>query len=397
METGAQNPATTSAQQGDGTNSFLNRTHTIAIYIAFAAIWMAWGQWAYRQGMPVLPFWESFLQVTIADLAVITLHECGHTLCGVALGQKVLAFMAGPFQWRKHAGHWKFSFNLMGLLTTGGGTAVVPQQLGEPKWREFCMISAGPLVSFVTGIAGLWVLLKTQSSSLESLWFPLAMFGSISLVTAIANLIPLRTSTGFSDGARIYQLLRGGPWADLHEVYKITAATTVTSLRPRDYNIKAIHRVFAAGIVTGPAELLLHLLARSYYLDIGRPGEADLQLNEAEKIYDECAEQISPNLLPSFVVGESLMRRDAARARLWWDRMEAKRPTWLNGDYWMARSALCVVEGNLDEGWAAWAKAQEYLRSMPEAGTYAFDRELLEVLKRAIETESSTTSRVSMA
>lgn len=389
-------PVMTSARPGDGTSTFLNRTYFAAGSIAVFLIWMAWKQWAYKRGVPSPLLLEGILQLTIAELAVVFLHECGHALCGIALGQKVLSFIAGPFQWRHIGGHWKFKLNPVGFLSTGGGTAVVAQRLGEPKWRELCMISAGPLVNFVTGVIGLWAASRTPDSSWERYCFLLAMFGSISLMAALGNLVPLRTNSGYSDGARIYQLLRGGVWAELHEVWRISAATAVTALRPRDYNIDALHRVMAAGIVEGPAELLLYLLAHSHYTDLGQLDRAGDELREAEKIYDGCAVQVPAELLPAFVMEEALAKRDAVRARLWWDRLEAKRPTRFNGDYWMARSALCWAEGNRDEARSAWIRAQEYLDRMPDVGTYAFDRESLALLKRGIEANSSVKAPISV-
>ena len=390
-------PVMTSARPGDGTSTFLNRTYFAVGSIVFFLIWMAWKQWAHKRGMPSPSLLEGIPQLTIAELAAVFLHECGHALCGIVLGQKVLSFIAGPFQWRRHIeGHWKFKLNPAGFLSTGGATAVVAQRLGEPKWRELCVDFCGAGVNFVTGVVGLWAASRTPDSPWERYCFLLAMFGSISLMAALGNLVPLRTNSGYSDGARIYQLLRSGVWADLHEAYRISVATTVTALRPRDYNINALHRVKAAGIVEGPSELLLHLLAHSHYTDRGQLDRAGDELREAEKIYDGCAVQVPAKLLPMFVMEEALAKRDAARARLWWDRLEAKKPTWFNGDYWMARSALCWVEGNRDEARAAWAKAKEYLNRMPDVGTYAFDRESLALLKTRIEADSSVKAPISV-
>lgn len=76
------------------------------------------------------------------------------------------------------------------------------------------------------------------------------------------------------------------------------------------------------------------------------------------------------------------MRHDAARARLWWERMEAKKPTLLTADYWMAQSSLHWVEGKKEESQAAWNKAETFLDRMPDVGTYAFDRDRLTELKQ---------------
>jgi hypothetical protein len=380
----AHDPSVTAAQPGDGTISFLNRIYFFADAALFWVIYDLWSRWAWKTGL-FRPGWMAgTFDLILGAVVAVALHELGHTLCGLVLGQKLLAFYAGPFQWRFHRGRWQFLFNPIGLLTTGGGTATVPQRLDEPQGHEFSMIVAGPAVSLLAGMAGLWAALTVIGTSHEILWFPLAMFGSISLQAAVTNLIPLRTATGYSDGARILQILRGGVWADLDHVFRTSAATVVTPLRPRDYDINALHRVIAARIVPQPQQLLLHLLAKSYYIDHDAPGEVHNEMLQALTIYNDCAPSIPAELHYSFILEAALFRRDAAQARLWWDRMEAKKPTCLNGDYWMARSALCWLEGKPDEAHAAWAKAHAYLATMPCTGTYEFDRDILARIEHTI-------------
>lgn len=383
------NSAITKAQPGDGTSSLLNWSSSAIGFIAFYGIWTAWLHWAQRVGLPApSSVWNEFLQLTIAELVVVTLHESGHALCGIALGQKVRAFIAGPFQWQHYAGRWNFQFNPLDLLSTGGATGVVPQRLHEPQGREISMIAAGPAVGFVTGAVALWAVLHATGSPWENRWFFLAMFASLSLLTSVVNLIPLRTATGYSDGARIYQLLRGGVWAEFHESMRTAAATLVSALRPRDYDIDAIDRVIDAGIVTGRQQLLLHLLAHSYYLDHGQPRQAANHLHRAEIVYDAAPDKIPGELLSAFVIRAAIDERDPERARLWWNRLTAKKLRWLSADYWMARAALCWVENNSGEAATALAHAQEYLDRMPQTGTYAFDRECLASLTKTLKVES---------
>ena len=87
------------------------------------------------------------------------------------------------------------------------------------------------------------------------------------------------------------------------------------------------------------------------------------------------------------VSNAALHLHDPKRARLWWDLAQAKKPKVFNGDYWMARSALAWIEGDLDEARSAWAKADEYLRGMPHTGAYEFDRDCLAALKKTIDTD----------
>jgi len=380
-------PAAIAARPGDGTFSLLNRFHLFADAVLFWIIYSAWARWAWNLGLPHPGLVKGILLLTLTGLLAVTLHELGHTLCGLSLGQKLIAFLAGPFQWRFSAGRWRFRFDPLGLLTTGGGAATVPRRLGEPAWRDLAMIAAGPLASLLAGIVGLWAALNVIDTPGENLWFLIAMFGSIALKDAIVNLVPLRTAAGYSDGARILQLLRGGVWAELDRAFRTCAATTVTPLRPRDYDIDALHRIIDTGIVSGPQLFLLHLLAHAYYLDHGASREALNEIIRAEALYDNCAAKIPAEFHFSLVIEEAITRRDAAWARHWWDLMEAKKLTQLNGDYWMARSALCWIEGKHDESLAAWGKAHDYLRTMPQTGTYAFDRDCLAILKRTIESE----------
>lgn len=132
----------------------------------------------------------------------------------------------------------------------------------------------------------------------------------------------------------------------------------------------------------------MHLAAHSYYVDRAMDQLAGEEMRAAQALYEQHEQEIAGVLLSSFVIDEAVVRRDAAKARQWWDRMTQKKPPRANGDYWMAESALCWVEGRRDEAQAAWRRAEEWLRRMPEAGTYAFDRDQLAKLKQVIDTAS---------
>jgi len=381
-------PSVIAARTGDGTISFLNRIHLFADATLFWFIYIAWSNWALNRGLSRPGFIAGTLDLVVAAIISVTVHELGHTLCGLSLGQKLLAFLAGPFQWHFSRGYWRFSFNPVGLLTAGGGTATVPQHVNEPEWRDLCMVAAGPLASLIAGIGGICLSLCLIDTPYEDLWFPLAMFGSISLQAAVINLVPLRTAAGYSDGARLLQILRGGVWRELDRAFRTCKATLVTQIRPRDYDIDALHRVIAANLVPAPQQFFLHLIANSYYLDHDAFAQAHNEILAAAALYSDCAASISAELHTSFIIGEALSRRDPAQARLWWDRMEAKKPTWFNGDYWMARASLCWLEGNREESHSAWSKAHDYLATMPHTGTYEFDCDILTTLRRIIQAES---------
>jgi len=86
-----------------------------------------------------------------------------------------------------------------------------------------------------------------------------------------------------------------------------------------------------------------------------------------------------------FVFGNAYLHRDAAAAREWWTRMEAKKPTRRNVDYWRADSALHWIEGHLKEANEGWEKSNALAQQLPKAGAYEFDRYCCFLLRKAID------------
>ena len=149
----------------------------------------------------------------------------------------------------------------------------------------------------------------------------------------------MQSGAAYSDGGRIYQLLKGGPLADLYRIFNLVGATLVTPLRPRDYDIDAIQRA-EISFTQGMQAFLLRLFASSYFLDHRMFPQAADAVADAERIQQESALDIPAELCLSLVYRVAFLRRDAAGARKWWERMEAKKLSHFGVDYWLAQSAL---------------------------------------------------------
>lgn len=375
---------------GDGTSELLNK---LSVYILFAAAFGAyfwWISWLNANDIPpVRGAWFLIAVMFLLDIVITTLHELGHTAVGLALGMKLRAFMAGPFQWRILDGKWSFQFIPAAILTPGGATSVVPASHNFPRWRVVWMAAGGPLVTLITGTAALITAYTAPSDSAVQAGGLLMLFGAFSLLVFAGNLVPFRTPNSYSDGAQIYQLLSNGPWGDFHRIFAMIGSTVVTPLRPRNYEIDIIQRT-ALVIRQGLRGLLLQLFAYSHFLDQGRFHEAGEALLRAEEIYNQSASNIPPELHTVFVFGNAFVRRDAAAARGWWTRMQAKKPSRLNVDYWRALGALQWIEGNLTEADSALKKAEALAEKLPAAGAYQFDRYCNSLLRNAIDAGSPT-------
>ncbi len=375
---------------GDGTIDLVNKMAGVLIFVAGFAAYHWWLGWIRAKGFPVShSFWDRSLMFVLIVFIIVTLHELGHTATGLALGMKLRAFFVGPFQWRIRDGKWSFQFNPAAILSGGGATGVVPATAYFPRWRTLCVVAAGPLVTLLTGTFALWVAFSTKSDSAAQAIAPLSLLGAWSLVLCAVNLAPLRIQGGgYTDGAQIYQLLSDGPWGDFHQVAAVVGSSLVTPLRPRDLDIQAILRA-AHSINQGTQGLILRLYSYVYFLDTGKISEAGEALREAESIYDRSASDIPAELHTEFVFGSAYVRRDAAAAREWWTRMEAKKPTRFNEDYWRANGALHWIEGDLKEANEAWEKANALAQQLPKAGAYEFDRYCCSLLRKALDEASA--------
>ncbi len=370
---------------GDFTSLHVNRIAQAVTFGLSMGAYLWWQGWLTAQHITSLNgAWIRLALTLLALLAITSVHETGHAVVGMFCGMKLRAFFIGPFQWRIRDAKWEFEFKPKGLILADGETALIPGD-GKLHPRQFLtMMAAGALANILTGslalilVVGLGVALPPQATGF------MALFGAWSLGLAAANLLPFRTPQGYSDGAIVLQLLSGGAFAEFHLSIAHIGSSLVSSLRPRDYDIGSI-RSAANGIAHGRQALLMWLYAFSHSIDAGNEQEADEVLAQAELVCLQSASNVPAEFHTAFVFGNALVRRDPVATRFWWNRMQARKPTRFNADYWRAQSALHWIEGNLDEARIAWEKSHALVEQLPQAGAYDFSRYCCSLLRRELE------------
>jgi len=369
---------------GDGTSKVLD---AIAWLVQIAGyIWgmSLWEKWARSQGLPRMHGSLDLIGFALAILFTIVVHEMGHAMVGRALGMRLRSFIIGPLQWRVSDGRWTFKFVPAQILSARGGAGVVPSSPAQTRPEEICMIAAGPGVNLLVGTLASCAALTAQGQPWENQWHFLALLATISFITFAGNLVPFRPEGAYSDGARIYQLLRGGPLADMQRAFNLAAATQITAIRPRDYDAEALQRA-AVAFNQGQQALVLRLIESEYFLDSGELERSSEALDRAESIYRESASDIPAGALTVFILGYALVRRDAAKVRQWWERMEAKGDAERGVNYWMARSAMLWAEGQHEQAQEAWAKGNMLAQKARPTGSDAFDTYRLKLLRELLD------------
>jgi hypothetical protein len=363
---------------GDGTSAFLDGAVTAGASIVYILAVRQWHVWAFAHQMR---FRLSLLQVCFALLITTVLHELGHAGVGMRMGMKLLSFRVGPFDWSADGGKIKFKFTPAKLLSAEGSVSLVPQRPNQSRWIEIAMIAAGPVANLLTGLIAFGLAVTAKGRAYEPALAMLVLLATLGLLAFAVNLLPLRPEGLYSDGANIYQNLKGGPWADFRAAIAAVLSTTVTPSRPRDFDIETIQRA-AQTFTQGRQAVLLRMIASSYYLDRAEFSKAAEAIADAEAAYDMAPWAIPPGLCMSFAFRIALLEGDAVRARVWWQRAQAHNPS-QGVNYWLANSALLRAENRLDEARAALEQASRVTAEAPACGDGDFDRYLCSLLGHA--------------
>ena len=368
---------------GDGTSTFVNGLMPVAGAIGAIDGTAFWSTWAASHGLPGgHPHWL-YLQYLIAVLLVLFLHEGGHAIAGIALKMKLVSFVVGPFEWRIVDGQWRFRFRPAGLLFFLGHTAVVPAEMENFRRRKVLQVAAGPAASVVTGLMAALAVSMAPGRPWANDWRVLTYFATLSFFVGIVNLVPFSFKSGYSDGAKLYQLRSEGLWADYHRLLAVIASTTVTSRRPRDYDIETVERA-AGSIAKGINEVQLHLCAYAFYLDTGQLDQASQAMAKAESLCQESSLKPQDDWYSIFVFAHAFLRHDAAAARRWWERMEARKSYRFGDGLWESRCALLWSENRLEEASEAWKKADAWARQLPAAGAWDAQRHAIQLMGQAL-------------
>jgi hypothetical protein len=210
---------------GDRTNPWFDRAATLLFIFATFKVLGLWTRWGHSHDLPPVSGLMWLLLIPSVVLLTALLHEGGHAVAAHAFRMKLLSFNAGPLQWRKREGKWRFQFRTSGIA--GGSVHVLPTHPDQPAWHDICMVAAGPLVNICTGPCFLWAAFHAQAAPWQPAWFFFALMASFSFLAAAFNLLPFRSATGsYSDGARILQLVTNSPVVEVQRALRRLQASS---------------------------------------------------------------------------------------------------------------------------------------------------------------------------
>ncbi len=355
---------------------------SVAIWIASLMIIRLWGR---SLGLPNDTVLNGLVLILLCQFVTAFLHESGHAIAGWASEMSLVNFSVGALALTKQRGKWRVSLSPAALLGAGGGVTSYPLHLKNLRSRMAFSIAAGPVASLTTALVAAVVTLAIPGSGWERWWNVPAVISAMAAGDAILNLIPFGFAAGYSDGAALVQLWRGGRFADLRMAMMMSGSTMVSPLRPRDLDPAVPSRAMLAA--SGKSqEWFLYMLQVIWAVDRGDLALARTSLESSLQRVPNAEAAPSPACAAEIALYIAYLDGNAARAAAWLRDAEnsaAKKRKSLadESDYWRAVTAVRRAEGREPEAEQAYRRAVELLDQKPRSGQYQAERELLELIR----------------
>ncbi len=357
---------------GDGTSRWSGTIFTMAQVVWGVFVLSSIRRWTADRGMPQLKsevlFW---ITLACAVYGAVLFHELGHFVLGDIVRFRLIGFGVGPLSWTYTGGRWRAHLRYDKLF--GGHTAMAPTTPRNIRGRVMILTLGGPLASAILGMTGTICLLLIPGPAWSA-----ALGRMVALATGFAfgdlifNLLPMASEAEYSDGARLWQMYRRGPWCDFHCANHFMGLSQTTPLRPRDWPTAMVERAAEfAGQLPEPAGSFA--MAYTHFLDRCDWERALAWLNRAHQ-----AARPGSNLALALTADraflEAFHRRDGREAQ----RLFAQVPRRDDStDYWRSAATVRAVQGDLSGASKAWHKAWAMAENRPGAGVYEMDREQL--------------------
>jgi hypothetical protein len=320
----------------------------------------------------------------VVVLAVLATHEAGHLLAGRLVGFRFLLFIAGPVRVAREGDRvrvgWNRSLSLAGGIAATGPT---PDRLERLRERTAIMVAGGPVTSLLAGLAvGALYLAAGPGDAAAGgpgVLPKLALiFALASLAIAVVTLFPGRASGFLTDGARLLQLLRGGPRAEADAALVALIAWSLAGVRPGDWDPDLVERALRDD--DGPFHATGLHYAWRHAADAGDE-EAAASYRKAllGRLHEIPGAARSGILLD--LATDTALAGDAAQAELLLEEAGEGGPLDDGFQRPLAEAALAAVDGRPEEARARADRAEALLDRAMDASAAAPARERIERIR----------------
>lgn len=227
-------------------------------------------------GKPSL--WGVFLSIPVAFYLCIIVHELGHVLGGLIMGNDFVFVTAGPFKLSKEEG--KLRFNINKHINLSGGLAMtLPKKVEGFRLRRFVVIFGGPLFSLLSAV-GCYFVFKFSSSANGQVFF--LLFGILSALIFVVTIVPRNVNGMMTDGYQLMMIFRNDIKAEKYADMLHLTALNQQGKSPAEYPPTILNK-YQEGPIESPLDLAIHQFQYYKELAVENYDKAEHHINIVEE------------------------------------------------------------------------------------------------------------------
>lgn len=341
----------------------------IILLLAFAGLTGYFFVYFFKGSFTAASMWYRlalFIEMLGAMLLSLAIHEVGHVLAGLGVGFEFRMISVGPFMLQKEDKKIRFRWNTQ-LNVAGGLALCLPKNEKNLRTNFIKFIAGGPLASLFFALLSfcIYYFFYKHSSAfiMRNFWLFSCLMSGLTFVTTA---LPMHSKGFFSDGARIFNLLKGGDNATIDLLILTTTIASSSGIRPRDLNMEPVLKILNTN-PSHPFIPYLHIYMYAHLTDQKKPDEAFPYLLKAFEGIDDVPVGYQPILWLDLAFHKAYYHQNIIEAQEAFQQVKVGPITpphmvhkaeaailWAEGDYEdaldKAHSALFALSQSMDKG-----------------------------------------------
>lgn len=313
------------------------------------------------------------LLMLLVFFLVILIHEIGHILGGLIMGNEFSMMIVGPLKLQKEDDQYQLTFN-RDIAMAGGLALTLPKKTEGFKKRRLAVIGGGPLASILLTIVAYLIFLATSAPNNKLLSFFLLGLGVFSGLAFLMTIIPMKVGGFMTDGMQILMTLRNDEKAKQYADFMHLFALENQGVMPKD-----LPAAFFTKEQDKPIEDSIDLAFQQYLfyraLDKNDLTTAENLLQKMESKIDIYPPNFHAEMQANWFLFYSLVQPNEKRADEVLTAMDGKKPSMSKISLHAFEAAVAFNNGDMK---TAKAFAQEVLNSKDKKGTTKLYQRILQ-------------------
>lgn len=330
-----------------------------------------------RESLEALSAWD-LLALPVVWLFVISVHEGGHLLGGMARGMRFLLLIVGPFGLVRAGERLEFRW-FFNLGTLGGVAAAVPNPALPLKPQLQRLVLGGPLASLLLAGLGAGLFLLTDGRVAAYALLTAALSAIIFLVTAV----PMRAGGFMSDGMQFLSLARDPGMVERRARLIGLMGLSLAGNRPRDLDPAVLSQAQQLAGQETLYDVGVWLYSFLHAWDQGDQAAAGDWLDRIADVFDDYPDGFRQSVAIELALYAAWQRRDLPAALAWMARakggvVDASRRA-------LADAAVSMRQGDGEHAGVALATARRMLARGMDPGLAKLSADQITALQAEME------------